>query len=112
MYCDRVAILYNHKIIAAGSPESVKSMYFKTDEITLQTAPGNYEAIMSELRSSFSSDIQRALRRDNCLAIYTNKSEAVVYDLLRAIDKNNEKLISLDVRKPSLAEIFESFKRD
>lgn len=107
--CSEVAILYNKKIVAQGSPTSLKAKYFKNDEIILQTHPGKYKPIADELKKS--TTIDKLSSKDKKLSIYTKDPEKTIKQILTLISKNKEKLISLDVSKPPLTEIFETLTR-
>ena len=49
--------------------------------------------------------------KDSKLVVYTPNAEATLHQLLHIIEKTDEKLIRIDVTKPSLTEIFESLKK-
>ena len=46
--------------------------------------------------------------RDGKLIIRTSDPESTLYHLLHIIKRSSEKLINVDVKKPSLVEVFES----
>lgn len=109
--CDRVGILYNQTIVAVGTPNQLKDKYFQNEEVHLATQPGNYDKLAKELKRYPSLDIKNILTKNSKLIINTSKAEQVLRQILAIIKKNNENLISIDVKKPSLARIFESLKQ-
>ena len=108
--CDRIAILYKGKIVAIGSPDDLRSQYFKDDEIILTSNPGKYDTIISELKKYSSLDISQLKKIAKGVSLHTSKSEKIILILLRILRKHNEKIVSLDVKKPSLGHIFESLR--
>lgn len=107
--CDRVGILYNKKIVAVGSPSELKSKHFKSDEIRLMSSPGKYKSILSSLSKS-RFGIQKVNYRDKALLLYTTETQRTIARLLNLLSAKKEKLISLDVSKPPLDEVFESIR--
>ena len=103
--CDRVCILYGTKVAALGSPDEIKSKYFKNEEIVLRSSPGNYKKFSKNLKNA-----KKVIQKDKKLSIYTDNSKKTIIELLRLLDSNKEQLLRLDVSKPSLAEVFTSLK--
>lgn len=109
--CDRIGILYEHKLIAVGTPEKIKDMYFKEDEITLKTVSRDYHAIEKAIKRYSSRDIKKMYLEDDRITFHTIDAEKTLHHLLHVIEKTDEKVVSIDVTKPPLARIFESLKR-
>lgn len=100
--CDNIAILHNKTIIASGTADELKDKYSKNQEIQLETFPGKYDAIIKKLK------VEKVVKRGNKLVIYTADAARVLSRLLKILDENKEKLIDVDVDKPSLNEVFEA----
>lgn len=109
--CNRLAILYDKRIIATGTPDQLKTQYFKNQEIHLIASPGNYNAIAKALSKYPSLAIKNILVKDHKLIIYTPKAESTLHQILHIIARMDEKLINITLTKPSLAAIFESLKK-
>jgi ABC-2 type transport system ATP-binding protein len=106
--CDRVGILYNGQIICAGTPDEIKDLYSKDDEIRLETSPGKYEKIMERLSKEAKLQIRNMKIEDNKLVIYTPKPERGLHEVLHILESMGEILIDVTVNKPSLQEVLES----
>lgn len=104
--CDRVAILYDSKIMITGTPNEVKNFYSKDQEITLETTPGKYDEIMKKLKSA-RVNIKSSEIQNNKLIIYTETAERSLHQILHIIEEMNEILIDVTVEKPSLQEVLE-----
>src|SRR3989338_10809493 len=104
--CDEIAILHQGKVLEVGTPEQLKNMYSKNQEIHFETSPGRYDLIIKQL--SDEKSIERVEHKGNKVILYTPKAEIVLKKLLIVISKMGEELIDVDLRKPSLNEVFES----
>ena len=105
--CTRIGILHNGKIVEVGTPNELKDRYSKSDEIHLETASRNYARIARLLRKE-KLDIKLISTEGHKMIIYTPKAEKVLHHLLHIIEKSDDKLIDVDVNRPSLREVFES----
>lgn len=101
--CDRIAILGEGRILQVGTPMQLKDSYTKDNEIHLEAFPGKYEKILAGIK-----DIKKAVKLEHKVLLYTSKPDKVLQRILLNIDKYNEKLVEVSVRKPSLTEVFSS----
>ncbi len=112
--CNRVGILYKGKIIISGTPDEIKNYYSKDVEIKIETTPGNYSKIIKAIHATNKKDslgIEKAEISDNKIIVFTKKPEKSLYRVLNIIDSNNEKLVDLDLDKPSLSEVLQSITK-
>jgi len=100
--CDRIAILHDRKIIKVGSIEDLRQLYDKKEEIHLELLSGSYEGIIRSL------NISEFLVEDGKLIVFTSDAERTLHNILHIIENMNEKLLYVDIRKPSLKEVFET----
>jgi ABC-2 type transport system ATP-binding protein len=107
LLCDRIAILHNGVILEMGTPDELKDKYSMNEEIELETKPGRYDAIC-EIMKQQNVPISKILIKHNRLILYTPEPEFALHKLINTIEDLNEKLIEINVNKPSLAEVFES----
>lgn len=105
--CNKVAILHNGQILVQNSPERLKDMYSKNEEIHLETFPADYERIINELKRR-RIPISYATIRSHKLIIYAPKAEVVLHAILHILEQLGETLLDVDVNKPSLSEVFEA----
>ena|SRR3989344_2920967 len=104
--CDEIAILHQGKILEMGTPDQLKAMYSKNQEIHLKTSPGRYDLILKGLRGDKS--ISHVQHKGHKIIIFTPKAEHVLKRLLSVVVRCGEELVDVDLRKPSLNEVFES----
>ncbi|MAG45472.1 MAG: hypothetical protein CMH63_01720, partial [Nanoarchaeota archaeon] len=103
--CDEIAILHNGKILRRGTPEQLRKQFSREDEIHLITLKKNYTQLMKCLKSS---KIKKIERFGNRLMIRTTDAENTLQKLIHGIKKQKDKIVQVDVRKPSLSEVFVS----
>ncbi len=99
--CDEVAILHNKKVIKVGTVEELREIYHKKEEIHLETLSGNYDEIVRRLK------IEQFLIVESKLIIYTDEAEKILREILDVIEKTRDKILYVDMKKPSLVEVFE-----
>ncbi len=107
--CSRIGILHNKKVQIIGTPDHIKEMYTKNDEIHLETYPGRYEKILEDLKKQ---KIERTVNEGHKLIIYTPESIKVLHKILDIMEKRDEHLIDVEVAKPTLREVFETLIKE
>jgi ABC-2 type transport system ATP-binding protein len=105
--CDKVAIIHNKKIIRNCTINELKSSYSNNEEIHIQTFPGDYSKIIKNISSYDHYYID-----GHKLVIKTQIAERVLHEILHIIQRTGEKLIYVDVQKPTLEEVFKSIIRN
>nr|MBI4156928.1 ABC transporter ATP-binding protein [Candidatus Woesearchaeota archaeon] len=106
--CNKITILHNGEILETGTPDQLKDAYSKYEEIHLETSPGNYDKIIRRLNKSH---VKHVIKKSHKVVIYTNQAQKLLKQLLRTLDSTKERLVDIDVNKPSLEEVFESLTR-
>jgi ABC-2 type transport system ATP-binding protein len=106
--CSRIGIINNKKIDLVGTPDYIRGLYTKDEEIHVETVPGNYEEIIRQIHKTEGLKISNILNKGHELVIYTQEPVEVLYTLLHLIKKHKEHLVDISVTRPSLSEVFES----
>lgn len=102
--CNKVAIIHQGKVYSHGLIDDVKKPFLK-DYFTINLRPGeSKEKIISILKTL---PIQKIVDEGNRLVIYPLDIQKTVTGLLGFIKQENLYLHDMDMRKPSLHEIFE-----
>lgn len=102
--CTKLAILHDGKIITTGNVDQIKRKCYEYEEINLQTYPGDYKKLADSLGSR---DIVKVTVTGNKMTIHTSNPEDILRRLLLIMKNYKEKLIDIEVSKPSLEEAFE-----
>ncbi|MCB9362493.1 ABC transporter ATP-binding protein [Candidatus Woesearchaeota archaeon] len=105
--CNKIAILHGSKIVAYGTPNQLKDGYSKNEEIRLETHKGDYKDIMKALKDH-KLDIKQMAVRDHRLVLYAPQADKMLRQLLGILEKQGEKIVDVELNKPSLNEVFES----
>lgn len=106
--CTNIAVLHNGHIISHGSPDMLRETYTRNEEIHFSTTPGNYETILANLDRS---DVSHIISQPHKVVVYTPNAETVLHNVVNAIQASREKLVNLDVNKPTLEEVFEALTK-
>jgi len=106
--CTKIAILHGGKIIETGTPADLKGRYYKNDEIHIETMPGHYEKLAKKIRKKYVEEIEVM---EHKMLIRTPDVDAVLQDLFKAIKSSREKVVDIDVKKPTLEEVFTALTR-
>jgi ABC-2 type transport system ATP-binding protein len=109
--CDSVVIIDDGKIKEFGSVNEIKEKYEKSYEINLRTTPGNYQKIVSNFKKEH-INIKRFKQYRHTLIIFTSNPHDALKELIPILDNLNEELIEVEVRRPSLNEVFEFYVGD
>ncbi len=106
--CQRIAILHNHKLIEVGTPDQLKTKYSKDQEIKLIVS-GKQKEITSYMDKH--DYVHKVKKQRSAMVFYTQQPLKTIYSILRLVGNLNEKIISLELNRPSLKEVFESIYR-
>ena len=104
--CDKIAIIHKSKIVKIGNVDELRGN--KTEEIHLETAPGNYKKLVDDIKGC----AKHVVNEGDKIVIYTPEAEKILHRILLIIKNNKEKIIYLDIKKPSLDEIFEGLVKE
>lgn len=105
--CDRVAIIHNRAILRCGSIDELKDEYSTSEEIHVQTKGQDYKIILKNI-----SQYDSYYMDNNRLVIKTKNAEKILHEILHIVENTKDKLISVDVQKPTLEEVFQSLTKD
>ncbi|MBR9676835.1 ABC transporter ATP-binding protein [Candidatus Woesearchaeota archaeon] len=110
--CDRVGILSNNQITNVGTPAQLKNLFTKNEEVKFESTPGNYSAVINSLKAIKGINIKKIVNDGYAITIYTPKAETIIHHLLHVAESNHENILSLNVSKASLSEVFEAITED
>jgi ABC-2 type transport system ATP-binding protein len=99
--CDRIAILHHGTLVKIGKVEELRRATTMKEEVHLQTASGHYDSLIRDLH------LKEFYVEGARLVIYTNEADKMVHALLHILENEHDRLVFLDVQKPSLQEVFE-----
>lgn len=102
--CNKVAIIHQGKVHSHGLLDDIKKPFLK-EHVTINLRPGsNKELLMNAVKTL---PVEKIIEKGNQLIIYPDDLQTTVSNLLQIIKDENLYLNDMDVRKPSLGEIFE-----
>ena len=106
--CTKIAILHGGKIIETGTPADLKGRYYKNDEIHLETLPGDYEKLAKKINKRYIEEIELL---EHKMIVRTPNIDGAIHALLQAVRSSKEKVIDINVKKPTLEEVFTALTR-
>lgn len=103
-FCNKVAIVHKGRVQSNGRLEDIRKPFLK-DNFTISLNPGeNKERFISILKTL---PVDKIIDRQQHLIIHPKNITKTVTGLLTMIQEENLYLHDLDIRRPSLDEIFE-----
>jgi len=103
-FCNKVAIVHNGRVHSNGLMAEIQKPYLK-DNFTISLNPGeNKERFISILKTL---PVDKIIDRQQHLIIHPKNITKTITGLLTMIQEENLYLHDLDIRRPSLDEIFE-----
>ncbi len=102
--CNKIAIVHQGTVHSHGHLDEIRKPYLK-DNFTICLSPGdNKERLISILKTL---PVERIIDKDQHLIVHPTNITKTVTGLLTMIQEENLYLHDLDIRHPSLDEIFE-----
>ncbi|MSR86330.1 ABC transporter ATP-binding protein [Candidatus Woesearchaeota archaeon] len=106
--CDTLAIIHHGKILEIGSPDQLKDKYTRDQIIKIETKKKNYDVLIPILKKAGGKNI---FQKDRYVYIYTRETDKILITILSYIKTKGDQLLSVEVNKPSIEEVFEAATR-
>jgi len=107
--CNKVAIVHHGKVENAGLLETLRNSN-SPDHFTINIkSEDNKEEIINRLKEL---PVKKIVDKGSSLIIYPKNVNKIMDQLLTFIEEENLHLKAMDVRKPSLSEIFEKIAKE
>ncbi|MDO8555869.1 MAG: ABC transporter ATP-binding protein [Nanoarchaeota archaeon] len=102
--CDQIAILHNTQVMHVGNITQLRALYGTNEQIHLETASGTYDYIIDKLDKK---QISTVMKHGNSIVITCKTTgEGILQDILKLVEKQKDKINIVDIRKPSLNDVF------
>src|SRR3989338_6884246 len=108
--CTRLAILHDKSILISGTLNELKDYYSNNQEIILETYSGKYPGLIKALKEK--KEVKKVIESEGRLLVYSHEAESVLRFIMQELQSGNEKLLDVDLNKPSLSEVFESLTKE
>jgi ABC-2 type transport system ATP-binding protein len=102
--CSRVGIIAEGRLVALDSPTTLKNTFAKSDVITVDSYPGEYDRVLERVRADL---IRHHTQRGTSLVVTTESAVRLLPPLLAAFKAAGEHIVDLSVAKPDLEDVFE-----
>lgn len=107
--CNKVALLHKGKIVSWGTVEEVKQPYLQRDGAIHIKAGEHHQKLLKYVKYL---PLSRIIDKGDSLIICSSEIQNTLYHLINLTQKENILLQDLDIRKPSLQEVFETIIKD
>jgi ABC-2 type transport system ATP-binding protein len=104
-FCSRIAIIKEGRVIDMASPARLKTKYAESQEIRIQSYPGNYSNIAKSIKKPGSRVFDVKVKGSE-LIIYSDQPQQVIHELLHTLEILKEELIDIKVSRPGLDQLF------
>jgi ABC-2 type transport system ATP-binding protein len=101
--CDRIYVMDNGKVIAYGTKDDLKNLMGGDDIVSLQTDRAS-EGFLKDLRGNLK--VRNADQKDGSITLMVQKDCDILSDIFEAATRNGIMLKSLDVKTPTLEDVF------
>jgi ABC-2 type transport system ATP-binding protein len=99
--CDRIAILHQGRVVATGTPEALIARSPANTRVVIRTARDPDRTALDGLPGIIS-----ATKEDGTFILQTQDSGPAIIQLVNYLAATNNELLDLQVRKPSLEDVF------
>jgi ABC-2 type transport system ATP-binding protein len=105
--CERLFIIDQGKIVASGTPESLKREV-GADSITMSLEDGGATATKDRAKEVLGGieGISKIIESDGGLTVYAKNASLIIADIVRAFDSNKIHLTSVSFASPTLDDVF------
>lgn len=105
-YCSRIAVLANSRVQQVGTAEQLVGGYAVNYEIEIETVKKDYSSLINSLaRQKF---VEGYDENGDSLVVITANPGRMLSWFAKYCQEKKEKLVRLNLSKPSLSEVFES----
>ena len=102
--CDRIAILHRGKIVALGTPEELIERSGSGTRIFVRTARRLDTTVLEQLPT-----IAGAAESDGGVSVRVSETGPAIIEIVHHLEATRNELLDLQVRKPSLEDVFIEF---
>ncbi len=99
--CDRIAVLHRGRIVAMGTPEELIAGSMSYIRLIVRGARGMDAGALAALPGILGAEM-----RDGAMVLQIRETGPAIIELMRYLDLTRNELVDLQVRKPSLEDVF------
>lgn len=105
--CHKLGVLHNKHLIVVGSVSQLRHAYSNDHEIHV-TLKGSYDALINHLKSMGYLSMKKIRLVNGELVLITPNLKDTLREIVNFADSGGTQLVSVNVKDPSVKEIFES----
>lgn len=105
--CDRIGIMRNHRVAEIGTPEELRVIYSRNQEIRLEVASRAYDNVTALLKKDASLQVAKIIKDGNQLKIQTAQPTATLDAILKDARQRKDSIVHVEMGRPTVRELFE-----
>jgi len=107
--CNKVALIHQGKITKWGTVEEVKKPYLDKERSIHLTAGEHHQRLVEGVKSL---SVSRIVDKGTSLVLYSDEIQDTLYRLINLTQQKKINLQDIDIKKPSLQEVFEKIVQE
>ncbi len=105
--CDRIGIMRNNRVAEIGTPEELRVIYSRNQEIRLELASHAYENVLAVLKKDATLQVSKTIKDGNRLKIQTAQPTATLDAILKDARQRKDSIVHVEMGRPTVRELFE-----
>jgi ABC-2 type transport system ATP-binding protein len=105
-FCDRIGIMRNGRVAETGTPDELRVIYSRNQEVKVELASHTYDELLAVLKRQ-NIDVAKTIKEPGAIKIQTSQPTAAVEAVVQFSKQRKDALLHLEVGRPSVRELFE-----
>jgi ABC-2 type transport system ATP-binding protein len=105
--CDRIGILRNGRIAEVGTPDELRVIYSRNQEVRIEFTSKNYDELARHLSKTAPLHVEKTARSGGRLIIQTAQPIATLEAALQYARQKKETVVHVDMGRPTVRELLE-----
>ncbi|MBI4151011.1 ABC transporter ATP-binding protein [Candidatus Woesearchaeota archaeon] len=105
-FCDRIGIMRNGRVAETGTPDELRVIYSRNQEVRVELGSHAYDELLASLKRQ-NIDVAKTIKETGAIKIQTSQPTSVVESIVQFSKQRKDALLHLEVGRPSVRELFE-----
>jgi ABC-2 type transport system ATP-binding protein len=105
-FCDRIGIMRNGRVAETGTPDELRVIYSRNQEVKVELSSRAYDELLGFLKRQ-NVDIAKTVKEVGAIKIQTSQPTSAVEAVVQFSKQRKDAILHLEVGRPSVRELFE-----
>ncbi len=105
--CDRIGIMRNSRVAETGTPEELRVIYSRNQEIILETGSRSYDELFAQLKRQAALQVTKMFKDGAMAKIQTAQPAATLDAVIQHCRQRKDQLVHIEMGRPTVRELFE-----